>query len=131
MAPNYSSDESVGARYIERQSHVLAAQIELLYKNANTGVAVTLLAAPVLAYYQSSTVPHRVLLSWLVYMLLISGARFVLSRRYRHASLKSAHVREWGKTFAVGAGLAGLGWGAAGIVLFTAEHLTSQMFLIF
>jgi len=110
---------------------VREAQIRLLYENANTGMAVTLFAAPVLTYFQSFVIPPRILLGWLTYMVLASGARFVLSQHYRQAYGNSAIKQKWGAAFAAGAGLAGLGWGAAGILLFPRAEPMNQMFLIF
>ena len=83
MPSDYSRDSATRASQNERKVHVRAAQIRLLYDNANTGIAVTILAAPALAYFQSFVIPHRILLIWLAYMLLVSAGRFLLSRRYR------------------------------------------------
>jgi signal transduction histidine kinase/ActR/RegA family two-component response regulator len=40
-------------------------------------------------------------------------------------------VSGWRTAFTVGVGLTGAGWGAAGILLFPAAHLTNQVFLVF
>jgi hypothetical protein len=37
----------------------------------------------------------------------------------------------WGAAFAIGAGLAGAGWGAAGILLYPEAHLANQVILVF
>ena len=108
-----------------------AAQIRLLYENAPTGIAVTTIAAPVLSYFQSSFVQRRIAVSWLVYMLLVSAVRFILARRYWRASPSGAQTAQWNAAFAIGAGLAGAGWGAAGILLYPEAHLMNQVFLVF
>ena len=108
-----------------------AAQIRLLYDNANTGIAVTVLAAPALAYFQSFLIRHRILFIWLAYMLLVSAGRFLLSRRYRVTPQDGKRIPAWGTIFAIGAGLAGAGWGAAGILLYPDEEIPNQMFLVF
>jgi signal transduction histidine kinase/ActR/RegA family two-component response regulator len=131
MPPDYSSNRAAGALQSERKAHVRAAQIRLLYENANTGIAVTIVAAPALAYLQWFVVQRWILLSWLTYMLLVSAARFVLTHRYRRSSGNPVRIRKWGGAFAFGAGLAGAGWGAAGILLYPREELTNQMFLVF
>src|SRR3954471_17807660 len=100
-----------------------AAQIRLLYENATTGTAVTIIAAPVLAYFQSAVIDRPVILAWLIYMMLVCAARFLLSHRYWHASQSRPHLGAWGAAFAFGAGLAGAGWGMAGILLFPNAEL--------
>lgn len=107
------------------------AQVQLLYGNAGTGVTVTIVAAPVLAYFESRVVENSIVLVWLLYMLFVSGARFVLARRYSDATPKRTHTNRWAALFAAGAGLAGTGWGCAGILLYAETHLINQVFLIF
>lgn len=131
MLSRSSRFQSVSAIDSERKLKLRAAQIRLLYENANTGIAVTLLAGPVLAYFQTFVVNYLVALGWLAYMLLVSATRFLLVRRYWHSPTDCARVQGWGTLFAVSAGLAGAGWGAAGVVLYPKEDLTNQLFLIF
>jgi signal transduction histidine kinase/CheY-like chemotaxis protein len=114
-----------------RESDVRAEQIHLLYSNALTGIAVTVLAVPLLAYLQSSVVSYPILAGWVLYMLSASVARLVLVRNYLRKSLDARSGGQWGKAFAVVAGLTGFGWGAAGILLFPETEITHQMFLVF
>ena len=65
------------------------------------------------------------------YITLVSVARYVLARRYWHASPTPTDVGKWRTVFTVGVGLTGAGWGAAGILLYPAAHLTNQVFLVF
>lgn len=51
-------------------------------------------------------------------------------RRYRRTSPACLDVGKWRAAFAIGAGLAGAGWGAAGILLYS-ESLEHQLFLVF
>jgi signal transduction histidine kinase/ActR/RegA family two-component response regulator len=115
----------------QRQQQVRAAQIGLLYGNAITGILVTIVVAPLLAYVQSDVIPHVVVSAWLLYMLLISAARFVLVRLYWRASPSATESSRWAVAFAVGAGLAAVGWGAAGIVLYPAAQSMKQIFPVF
>ena len=64
-------------------------------------------------------------------MSLISVARFLLARRYWRAAPPSLQAPKWGAAFAIGAGLSGAGWGAAGILLYPETDLANQVFLIF
>jgi two-component system cell cycle sensor histidine kinase/response regulator CckA len=114
-----------------RPQQVRAAQIRLLYGNAHTGIAVTFVVAPLFTYSQWSIVSHPVLFGWLLYVLLVSVARFLLVRRFGATSPSDAATDRWSRAFAVGAGLAGAGWGAAAFLLFPDTHLLNQVFLVF
>ena len=131
MPPICSRNQAAQASQNQRKARVQAAQIRLLYQNANTGIAVTVIAAPVLGYFQSLVVQRRIVFGWLLYMLLVSAARFIFARRYWLTSPSYAQSTEWGVAFAVGAGLAGAGWGAAGILLYPEAQLMNQVFLVF
>ena len=108
-----------------------AAQIRLLYSNATTGIVVTVLAAPILGYVQWGVIRRSIVLVWLVYMLLVTSARFVLARRYWRTSPSGIEDRWWGVAFAIGAGMAAAGWGTAGILLYPEGRGMNQIFLVF
>jgi signal transduction histidine kinase/ActR/RegA family two-component response regulator len=74
-------------------------------------------------------IPHPVILAWCLYMLLVSAVRYVLGWRYLHTSILDS--RRWNTMFAIGAGLAGIGWAAAGTLLYPEAHLAHQVFLMF
>ena len=130
-APESYTNETATAVQQQRTRQVRAAQVRLLYRNANTGGAVTIITAPVLSYFQWDVIEHPVVAGWLLYILVVSAARFVLTRRYLRASPSDADVTRWGTAFAVGAALAGLGWGAAGILLYPEARLMNQVLLVF
>ena len=48
--------------------------------------------------------PGRSCSAWLLYVLLVSAARFLLVRRYWRASPSDADSRRWSVAFVVGAG---------------------------
>jgi signal transduction histidine kinase/CheY-like chemotaxis protein len=114
-----------------RGQEILSAQIRLLYANTNLGVGVTIVAATLLARLQRGAVPNSVVLGWWLYMAVVSVARYAFGRRYRNASPAGTDTGRWLATFAVGAGLAGAGWGGAGILLYPATQLANQVFLFF
>ena len=114
-----------------RRQEILSAQVRLLYANANTGVGVTILAATTLAILQWGIVSNFQVLGWWLYMILISVSRGALARRYRLASPGYTEISGWRAAFTIGAGLAGTGWGGAGILLYPEAHLPNQVFLFF
>jgi signal transduction histidine kinase/ActR/RegA family two-component response regulator len=113
------------------REQLLWAQLRLLYANASLGVVVNILAATILGGLQWEIVPKPIIRGWWLYILLVSVARFAFARRYWHASPSPTDIRKWRTVFAVGVGLTGAGWGAAGVLLYPAEHLTNQLFLVF
>jgi len=126
-----SPADAAPARQDSRRLQILAAQVRLLYGNSNVGIAVTLIATPVLGRLQWRVVPDTIILGWCLYMFLVSAARFTLGRRYWRTKPSSPEAAKWGAAFAIGAGLAGAGWGAASFLLYPEAHLANQVFLFF
>ncbi len=115
----------------QRQSQVRAAETRLLYENADTGTAVTIIIASLLAYAQWDAIPRIVVLAWLLYVLLISAARLVLARQYWRRSPSDIESGRWNTAFVVGAALAAVGWVAGAIVLYPAGPSTNQILVVF
>jgi signal transduction histidine kinase/CheY-like chemotaxis protein len=115
----------------QRGPELLAEQIRLLYANANVGVGVNAIAATILVYLLLGSSPQGLIVGWWLYMLLVSAARFELARRYSRGPSATRSAGVWGPAFTAGAGLAGMGWGAAGILLYPEGNLTNQVILVF
>src|SRR6516225_1377315 len=131
MIPRSQEIESARVRQDSRKQEILSAETCLLFGNSNVGVGVTLLTAATLALLQWGVVPNYLLIGWWLYTTLIAVARGGLAHRYRVASPACAEVGKWRAAFVIGTGLAGIGWGAAGFLLYSEYHLTSQLFLVF
>ena len=110
---------------------LLAAQLRLLFGNANLGVVVNLVAAAILGALQWGIISKPTIIAWCLYIALVSVARYGFARRYREASARATDLGRWRIVFTVGVALAGVGWGAAGILLYPPGHLTNQVFLVF
>jgi signal transduction histidine kinase/CheY-like chemotaxis protein len=113
------------------ERRVLAAQVRLLYGNANVGAGITLVATLILGCLQWDAVAHPIVLGWCLYMFSVAAGRFALARSYWQSAPSSFKTRRWYAGFVVGAGLAGGGWGAAGILLYPEGRLENQLFLVF
>jgi len=131
MVPSPSEAGSGCGSREHRTGQVRAEEVRLLYANANAATLVTVVAALVLGGLQWSAVPSSAILGWFAFMLLVSGARFKLARSYSHASTEMKRAAAWETSIAVGAGLSGTGWGAAGILLYPEGSLENQIFLVF
>ena len=114
-----------------RQRQVHAAETRLLYDNACTGIVATIVIAALLAYAQWGVKPRSVVLAWLLYVLLVSAARYILVRRYWRASPTDIDSRRWSVAFAVGAAMAAAGWVAAAITLYAPAQPMNEAFLVF
>jgi signal transduction histidine kinase/ActR/RegA family two-component response regulator len=110
---------------------LLAAQLRLLYGNANLGVVVNVVAAAILGALQWGIVSKPTIMAWCLYITLVSIARYAFARRYWQASPSPADLSRWRTLFTIGVACAGAGWGAAGVLLYPPGHLTNQVFLVF
>lgn len=110
---------------------ILPAQLRLLYANASLGLIINILAATVLSGLQWGVVAKPLVFAWWLYILLVSVARYALARHYWHASPAPTDSNKWRTLFTAGVAVTGAGWGAAGILLYPAAHLTNQVFLVF
>lgn len=114
-----------------RRREIFASQVGLLYSNANVGTGVTVIAAAVLSRLEWSVDSHGVVLAWFFFMAAVSLARYVLWLKYRKADPGQWGMANWRTAFVVGAGLAGTGWGAAGVLLYPEASLAYQVVLMF
>jgi signal transduction histidine kinase/CheY-like chemotaxis protein len=127
-----ASAERGAPRHVDaRARDVRAAQTRLLFSNAPTAVAINIISASLLSYCQWELVPHRTVLAWLAYMTLASAGRHILTWRYSTVSPPPEDAPWWGRAFSLGAGAAGAGWGAAGVLLYPEVPLVNQVLLIF
>jgi len=110
---------------------VQAAETRLLYDNASTGIVVTVVIAVLLAYAQWDVKSHSVVLAWLLCVLLVSAARYMLVRRYWRASPTDIDIRRWSVAFVVGVAMAATGWVAAAIALYVPARPLNEAFLVF
>jgi PAS domain S-box-containing protein len=115
----------------EARGQLHAEQVKQLYQNASVGLAATVVNSAILSSVQWKVVPHQALVLWLACIFLITLLRYALLHRYRRSSVSPAEAGRWGTWFTVGAALSGIAWGAAGIVLFSAESTAHQVFLAF
>jgi signal transduction histidine kinase/ActR/RegA family two-component response regulator len=103
----------------------------LLFENANTGVAITIVVAMLLAYTQWHLVTTAVLAAWLSYMFAVSMARFALARRYWQASPADVASPPWNSRFVAGTALAAAGWAAGATVLYPSGTPMNESLVVF
>lgn len=113
-----------------RNQEILSEQVRLLFDNSKVSAGVALLASTILSVLQWGAVPTERILGWWLYIILLTGARAAVVYHYRRAGPEREN-RTWLAAFVAGAGLAGIGWGGAGLVLYAPGEMTHQLFLLF
>ncbi len=114
-----------------RVQQIEAERVKLLYTQAPIGFVVTVLNAGVVVFILWGSVARSLLIAWLVLIVTITLLRFALVQRYRRAAATADQVRSWRTLFILGAGAAGVAWGAVGLLLFLPELMAHQVFLAF
>ena len=114
-----------------KRNQILFEQLRLLYANTNLAIGVTILAAAVLGSLQLVVLSKNVIFGWWIFMAVVSAFRFSLAWRFHHASRENMSLEKWRVASTFGVGLAGAGWGAAGLLLYSPTHIMSQVLLVF
>ena len=114
-----------------RVQQIEAERVKLLYTQAPIGFVVTVLNAGVVVFILWGSVARSLLIAWLVLIVTITLLRFALVQRYRCAAATADQVHSWRTLFILGAGAAGIAWGAVGLLLFFPELMAHQVFLAF
>ena len=128
---NESGDISRGTLTEDPQPQVRAVETRLLYENANTGVAVTVVIATLMAYAYWDVVSHAVVVPWLLYMFAVSIVRLALAQQYWRAPSTRLTNGKWNTAFVVGTALAAAGWGAGVIALYRSSSPMNDVLLVF
>jgi hypothetical protein len=104
-------------------------QVRLLYASSGMALVTTPVAAVTLTLVSWGRVPPGLAIAWLSYVLSVAVARALLVRRFQQLTSDAVDVPAWCRRFVTGAMAAGLGWGAAGGLFFSAASVPWQMFL--
>jgi len=126
-----SGDIALGTLSEDLQPQVRAVETRLLYENANTGVAVTVVIATLLVYAHWDVASHAVVVPWLLYMLVVSVGRWALAQRYWRDPSAEITNGKWNTAFVVGSALGAAGWGAGVIALYRSGSPMNDVLLVF
>ncbi|MDE3118798.1 MAG: hypothetical protein KGL03_07260, partial [Nitrospirota bacterium] len=128
--PNLA-DEAMPVIPASRAPQIFADQVEVLFRGARDASLVTVVNGAFIAYIQRDVVPSFFLYPCIVYLLLVALGRICLASRYWRATDRMDEAPRWHRRYVVVTGLLGIGWGAAGSLLFPVESIAHQMFLVF
>ena len=115
----------------DHRPQVQAAETRLLYENANTGVAITVVIATLLAYAQWDVVPPASSWRGLSTCSSFPSRGSYLAQRYWRTWPTEAATSRWNAAFVVGTALAAVGWAAAGIALYPSSPPMNEILVVF
>ncbi len=113
----------------ELEQRVRVEQVALLYRNSMTGFVVSIVTGALLILALGNVIPASQLGIWYAVLLIVTGARYYLTRRYTQSTAEEKQANNWERLFLWGTGLAGLVWGLSIILLFPADSVVHQFFI--
>ena len=111
---------------------IQTAQLKLLLSASNSVLLTSSALAFILAFMQRDLIASSVIITWLTLVIIVALVRSFFIRTMKNSpnddyDTNSAQLFR----FRVGVILAGLIWGSAGVLMFPANDLQHQLFLIF
>lgn len=104
--------------------------VRLLYAHTMRGLVITAITATGLCAVLLDIIEIRRLAGWLLVVLLVVVARYGLAVAYFHHPDPAANLARWRIGFGIGAALTGLVWGIGSVMLFPAESVPHQLFVV-
>ncbi|HEV8715810.1 MAG TPA: ATP-binding protein [Candidatus Binatia bacterium] len=106
-------------------------QIKLIYTYAPIGFQIGALTVGIVVLVLWGVVALGWLSAWVGFMAVVTSPAFVVIWWLRHTTPPPDQIKRWRKLLIISYGLAGLGWGAMGFLLFPPASLAHQVFLVF
>lgn len=111
------------------RSAVFRAQIDHLYQQLPRLLAFSLLVMLLLSAMLREAVSAKQIIVWLAAMIIILLLRWALYFRYKKDT-DNVRVKYWAHWYVFFAGISGLVWGSAGVVLFAPDQLELQALIL-
>lgn len=108
-----------------------AEQVKWLYTYGSLNFIAALVTAVVLSVLLWGVSSAGALFVWLVLIVLVSAARFLLNLKFTKADPDPEEMAGWGTRYVIGVLVAGIAWGCAGAFLFPVGSLQHQVFIAF
>ncbi|WP_346795422.1 diguanylate cyclase [Halomonas sp. Bachu 37] len=122
-SPSFSPLRSGYSRdHYANQKQLRSEQVRLLYDQLWQPVLASVLASLLLVAAMWPVMDSVVLVGWLVAILTISCVRLGLAYRFYRLPAIRQQQRRWLWRFSLASCVSGVIWGAAGLLLFAAEH---------
>ncbi|HTT12682.1 MAG TPA: ATP-binding protein [Burkholderiaceae bacterium] len=114
----------------QRQEKILAGVIASVYRQVPQSVLGSIVGGVALIAVFWQTHDQNVLIGWFIAMLVESLARLRVARAFRTSGTDVAQVKRWAARWTGLAALAGLLWGAAGVLFFAPKVPLQQLVLV-
>jgi signal transduction histidine kinase/CheY-like chemotaxis protein len=114
----------------QRQEKILAGVIASVYRQVPQSVLGSIVGGVALVAVFWKTHNPNVLLAWFIAMLVESLVRLRIARAFRAAGTTSDQVRKWSARWVALAAVAGVLWGAAGVLFFAPREPLQQLVLV-
>jgi signal transduction histidine kinase/CheY-like chemotaxis protein len=114
----------------QRQEKILAGVIASVYRQVPQSVLGSIVGGVALVAVFWKTHDPNVLLAWFIAMLIESFVRLRIARAFRAAATTADQVRVWSSRWVALAALAGVLWGAAGVLFFAPREPLQQLVLV-
>ena len=114
----------------QRQEKILAGVIASVYRQVPQSVLGSIVGGVALVAVFWKTHNPNFLLAWFIAMLVESLVRLRMARAFRAASITADQVSMWSSRWIALAAVAGVLWGAAGVLFFAPREPLQQLVLV-
>jgi len=114
----------------QRQEKILAGVIASVYRQVPQSVLGSIVGGVALIAVFWQTHDQNILIGWFIAMLVESYARLRVARAFRTSGTEVERVKLWAARWTGLAALAGLLWGAAGVLFFAPKDPLQQLVLV-
>ena len=114
----------------ERDRQIFAEQVRTLYAQLPVSVPAQVVGGALLVAAMWGQVSHPTLVTWFTLLCIFQMSRMALYAIWHRRARPDENTERWRVWWATGAGLSGLVWGAAGVVMFVPDSPTHQAVLI-
>ena len=113
-----------------RDRQIYTERVRTLYAQLPVSVPSQVVGSAILVAAMWTEVSHTTLVAWFALLCAFQMSRLALYGAWRRRAKPDEDVERWRAWWATGAGLSGLVWGAAGIVMFAPHSAIHQAVLI-
>ena len=124
-APAVAASDETASR------EIFADQVRLLFRLSRAGYAGTLVNAFIIGLALLGHVPSVLVAAWLAAVMVVTGGRYVLYRRFVGTAVAPDAAPLWARRFTAGAVVMGVLWGLLGSALLPAEDMVRQFLIMF
>lgn len=114
----------------QRQEKILAGVVASVYRQVPQSVLGSIVGGVALIAVFWQTHDQNILIGWFIAMLVESLARLRVARAFRTSGTEVERVKVWAARWTGLAGMAGLLWGAAGVLFFAPKEPLQQLVLV-